>query len=83
MTCMQMHMTEVGHMMWHDVWCICDETSVVGLGLGGLRDRSRTERRTSHNSIPPSRLHLEAWEGWSIPIPRHLALEIKSGVGEG
>ena len=76
-------MAGVGHMMRHDAWCICDETSVVSLGLGGLRDGSGTEGRTSHNSILPSRTHLEAWEGWSMPVPQHLALKIKGGMGEG
>ena len=57
--------------------------SMVGLGLGGLRDGSRTEGRTSHNSIPPSRPYLEAWEGWSVPIPQRLALKIKGDTEEG
>ena len=74
---------EVGHVMRHDVWHICDETSVVGPGLGGLRDGSGTEGGMSHNSIPPSRPCLEAWEGWSMPIPWRLASEIQGDAEEG
>ena len=29
----------VGHMMRHNTWCVCDETSVVSLGLGGAQGR--------------------------------------------
>ena len=74
----QMWVMRVGHVMQRDMWRICDEMLVVGLGLGGLRDGSRSEGGTSHNSIPPSRPHLEAWEGWSVPVPWHLALKIKA-----
>ena len=81
--CIWMRATGVGHMMRHDAWCGHDETSVVGPGLGGLRDGSRTEGWISHNSIPPSRPCLEAWEGWSMPVPQHLASKIKGGTGEG
>ena len=56
-------MTEVGHMTQCDMWCIHNETSMVSLGLGGLRDGSMTEGGMSHNSIPPSMPCLEAWEG--------------------
>ena len=49
MTHMQMCMTEVGHVTQHDTCRVRDEMSVVGPGLGGLRDGSRTEGRTSHN----------------------------------
>ena len=48
---MQMCVTEVGHVMRHAVWHVCDEMSVVSPGLGGLRDRSRTEGRTSYNTV--------------------------------
>ena len=48
---MQMCVTEVGHMMQRNMWCNCDKMSVVGLGLGGLRDRSGTKGRTGHNSF--------------------------------
>ena len=70
-------------MTQRDAWHVCNEMSVVGPGLGGLRDESVTKGGTSHNSIPPSRPHLEAWEGWSVPVPWHLALKIKGGAGEG
>ena len=46
---MQMHMTEVGHVTRHDMWHVCNETSVAGPGLGGLRSRSRSKGRMSHN----------------------------------
>ena len=36
----------------------------------------------SHNSIPPSRPRLEAWEGWSVPVPRHLVPRNKRWHGE-
>ena len=36
----------------------------------------------SHNSIPPSRLHLKAWEGWSMPIPWRLVPRNKRRHGE-
>ena len=45
------HVTGVGHVMRHDAWHVRDETSVVGLGLGGLRDGSGTEGGMSHNII--------------------------------
>ena len=37
---------------------------------------------TSHNSIPPSRPRLEAWEGWSMPVPQHLVPRNKRWHGE-
>ena len=46
-----MHAMGVGHVTRHNAWHIRNETSVVSLGLGGLRDRSGTEGRTSHNNI--------------------------------
>ena len=52
MTCMHMYIDACdgsGHMTQHNVWRVRDETSVVGLGLEGLRDGSGTEGRTSHN----------------------------------
>ena len=70
-------------MMQCNVGCVCDETSGVGLGLSGRRDGFGTEHGTSHNSIPPSRLHLEAWEGWSMPVPQHLVLRNKRRCGGG
>ena len=36
----------------------------------------------SHNSTPPSRPHLEAWEGWSVPVPRRLVPRNKRQHGE-
>ena len=62
---------------------IHNETSGVSPGLSGHRDRFGTEHGTSHNSIPPSRLHLEAWEGWSVPIPRRLVPRNKRRHGGG
>ena len=41
---------EVGHVMQCDVCHVHYETSAVSLGLGGLRDRSGTEGRMSHNN---------------------------------
>ena len=46
--------------------------SGVSPGLSRHRDGFRTKHGTSHNSIPPSRQRLEAWEGWSVPIPQCL-----------
>ena len=53
---------------------VCDETSGIGLGLSRHweSDGFRTECGTSHNSIPPSRPRLKAWEGWSVPVPWRL-----------
>ena len=79
---MWIHMMGVGHVMQCNTGCVCDEMSGIGPGLGRLRDRSGTEDGTSHNSIPPSRLCLEAWEGWSMPILQHFASEIKGGMVE-
>ena len=59
------------------------ETSGVSPGLSRRRDRFGTEHGTSHNSIPPSRLHLEAWEGWSVPVPRCLVPRNKRRHGGG
>ena len=70
-------------MMRHGTCHVRDEVLGVSPGLGRLRDRSRTKGGMNHNSIPPSRPHLKAWEGWSVPVPWHLALKIKGGVGEG
>ena len=61
----------------HDAGRICDETSGVSLGLSGRRDGFGTKHGMSHNSIPPSRPRLEAWEGWSVPVPQHLVLRNK------
>ena len=36
----------------------------------------------SHNSIPPSRPCLKAWEGRSVPVPRRLVLRNKRQRGE-
>ena len=47
----------------------------AGTGLGPGME-------TSHNSIPPSRLCLEAWEGWSVPVPRRLVPRNKRRHGE-
>ena len=65
-------MTGVGHVMRCNAGCVGDEMSGAGPGLSRRRDGFRTEPGTSHNSIPPSRLCLEAWEGWSVPVPWHL-----------
>ena len=62
---------------------IGDEMLGVGPGLSGRRDRFGTEPGTSHNSIPPSRPRLKAWEGWSVPVPRHLVLGNKRQHGGG
>ena len=60
-----------------DAGRVRNEMSGIGPGSSGRRDGVRTGRGTSHNSIPPSRPHLEAWEGWSVPVPRHLVLRNK------
>ena len=70
-------------MMQHNVGHVCNEMSGVGLGLSGWRDRFRTEHGTSHNNTPPSRLCLNAWEGWSMPIPQHLVPRNKRWHGGG
>ena len=70
-------------MMRCDGGRVHNETSGVGPGLSGCRDRFGTEHGTSHNSIPPSRPHLEAWEGWSMPIPWHLVPRNKRQCGGG
>ena len=70
-------------MMQCDTWRVCDETSGVSPGLSGRRDGFGTEHGTSHNSIPPSRPHLKAWVGWSVPIPRRLVLRNKRRRGGG
>ena len=57
--------------------------SGAGPGLSGHRDRFGTKPGTSHNSIPPSRPRLEAWEGWSMPIPWHLVPGNKRWHGGG
>ena len=72
----------VGHVMQRNMWHIHNETSVVSPGLGGLRDRSGPKGSMSHNSSPPSRPCLKAWEGWSMPVPWHLASKIKGDMGE-
>ena len=51
---------------------IRNEMSGIGPGPSGRRDGVGTGHGTSHNSIPPSRPRLEAWEGWSVPVPRRL-----------
>ena len=75
-------MMEVGHVMQRDAARVHDETLGIGLGLGRLRDGSGTKGGMSHNSIPPSRPHLEAWEGWSMPVLWCFTLEIKGGMVE-
>ena len=70
-------MMGVGHVMQHDVGRIRDETLGVSLGLSVCRDGFGTKHGMSHNSIPPSRPCLEAWEGWSMPVPRYLVLKNK------
>ena len=70
-------------MMQHDAGRVCDETSGIGLGLSGHRDGFGTGHGTSHNSIPPSRPCLEAWEGWSMPVPQHLVPRNKRRRGGG
>ena len=67
----------VGHVMQCNAGRVRDEMLGVGPGLSGCRDGFRTEPGMSLNSIPPSRPHLEAWEGWSVPIPQHLVLRNK------
>ena len=67
----------VGHVTQCDTGRIRDETSGVGPGLSRRRDGFMTEPGTSHNSIPPSRPHLKAWEGWSVPVPWRLVLRNK------
>ena len=59
-------------MMRRDAERVRNETSGIGPGLSGHRDGVRTGHGTSHNSIPTSRPCLEAWEGWSMPVPQHL-----------
>ena len=54
----------------------------VGPGPSGCRDGVGTGCGTSHNSIPPSRPRLEAWEGWSVPVPRRLVPRNKRRRGE-
>ena len=61
--------------------CVHDETSGIGLGLSGHRDGFRIGHGMSHNSFPPSRLCLEAWEGWSVPVPWRLVPGIKRWCG--
>ena len=60
-----------------------NEMSGVGLGLSGHRDGFGTEHGMSHNSIPPSRPRLKAWEGWSVPVPQHLVPRNKRWHGGG
>ena len=42
-----------GHMTRHDAERVCDETSGIGPGPSGRRDRVGTGHGTSHNSYPP------------------------------
>ena len=70
-------------MMRRDAERICDETSGVSPGLSGRRDGFGTKHGTSHNSIPPSRPCLKAWEGWSVPVPWRLVLRNKRRRGGG
>ena len=74
---------EASHVTQHDAGHVRNEMSGVSLGLSGRRDGFGTEHGMSHNSIPPSRLHLEAWEGWSVPVPWHLVLRNKRRRGGG
>ena len=76
-------MMEAGHAMRCDVGRAHDETLGIGPGLGRHRDGFRTEGGMSHNSITPSRPHLKVWEGWSMPIPWHLAPKITGNMEEG
>ena len=71
-----------GHVTRRDVECVHDETLGIGPGLSGCRDGFGTKHGMSHNSIPPSRPCLEAWEGWSVPVPRHLVPRNKRRCGE-
>ena len=70
-------------MMQHDTGRVCNEMLRVGPGLSGRRDGFGTEHGMSHNSIPPSRPHLEAWEGWSVPVPQRLVPRNKRQHGGG
>ena len=47
-----------------------------------MQGQGRDRRGTSHNSIPPSRPRLEAWEGWSVPVPQRLVPRNKRRHGE-
>ena len=51
-------------------------------GRAGAGTRSGPGVEMSHNSIPPSRPHLKAWEGWSVPVPRGLVPRNKRQHGE-
>ena len=73
----------VGHVTRRDAGHIHDETSGVSPGLSRCRDGFRTKHGMSHNSIPPSRPHLKAWDGWSVPVPWHLVLRNKRWRGGG
>ena len=42
-----------------------------------------TKPGMSHNSIPPSRPRLKAWEGWSMPVPQCLVPRNKRRCGGG
>ena len=68
--------------MRRDAERVRNETSGISPGLSGHRDRVGTVRGMSHNSIPPSRPRLEAWEGWSVPIPQRLVPRNKKRRGE-
>ena len=70
-------------MMRCDAGHVRNETSGVSPGLSGHRDGFGTKHGTSHNSIPPSRPHLKAWEGWSVPVPWRLVLRNKRRCGGG
>ena len=54
-------------MTWRNVWCIHNATSVVGPGLGGLRDGSGTESGMSHTNAPAN-LH-ESWGFYTSHAP--------------
>ena len=73
----------VGHVTRCNTGCVGNETSGVSPGLSGRRDRFGTEPGMSHNSIPPSRPRLKAWEGWSMPVHWHLVLRNKRQHGGG
>ena len=63
--------------MRRDAERVRNETSGISPGPSRHRDGVGTGHGTSHNSIPPSRPCLEAWEGWSMPVPQHLVLRNK------
>ena len=55
---LQMRVMVVDHMTQHNVGCIRDEMSGIGLGLSRRRDGFGTEHGTSHNSTT----------GWGVVV---------------